>query len=138
MAKSYEVQIEGLKDVQKALKAVDKSAPKQLRIALNSVADLVVKQARPLIPKRSGAAARSLKPKSTRTEARISFGGKTAPYSLWLEFGGRVGKRKSVMRPFIAEGRYIFPTIRKNRAGIQNLAQEGLDQAMRDAGLEVD
>jgi hypothetical protein len=138
VAKSYEVQIDGLKDVQKALKAVDKTAPKALRVGLNEVAGFVIKKALPLVPSRTGAARRSWKARSTRTESRISYGGPKAPYAPWLDFGGRVGKKKSVVRPFIKEGRYLYPTVKKHRTDIQAIGQEKLTEALREAGLDVD
>ncbi len=138
MAKSYEIQIDGLKEIQKALKAVDKEAPKQLRIALNDVAQIVVTKGSALVPRRSGRAARSWKAKSTRTESRVSYGGKGAPYMPWLDWGGRVGRKKSVQRPYLKEGRYLYPTVKKHRSDIQDAAQEALTAAARSAGLDVD
>jgi len=138
MAKSYEIQIDGLKELQKSLKAVDKEAPKQLRIALNEVAGLVVTKGSALVPRRTGAAARSWKAKSTRTEARVSYGGRNAPYMSWLDWGGRTGKKKSVVRPYLKEGRYLYPTVKKYRPQIQNIADEALGEVARDAGLDVD
>ncbi len=136
--KSFEIQIDGLKETQKALKAIDKTAPKQLRIALNSVADLVISKGRPLVPRRSGAAQQSWKARSTRTESRVSYGGPKAPYMPWLDWGGRTGKNKSVKRPFMKEGRYLYPMISKHRAEIQGFAQEALEDVVREAGLDVD
>jgi hypothetical protein len=135
--KSYEIQIDGLKETQKALKAIDSTAPKQLRIALNSVADLVISKGRPLVPVRTGAAQRSWKPRSTRTESRVSYGGPKAPYMPWLDWGGRVGRRRSVTRPYMREGRYLYPTLSKHRSEIQGFAQEALTNVVRDAGLDV-
>ncbi len=138
MAKAYEIQIDGLRDAQKALKNVDKAAPKELRLALNSVAELVIQKGRPLVPSRTGRARRSWKAKSTRAESRISYGGKAAPYMPWLDWGGRVGRKKSVSRPYLKEGRYLYPTFAKHRSEIQDVAQDALDQVLRDAGLAVD
>ncbi len=136
--KSFEIQIDGLKETQKALKAIDKTAPKQLRIALNSVADLVISKGRPLVPRRSGAAQQSWKARSTRTESRVSYGGPKAPYMSWLDWGGRVGRKKRTVRPYLKEGRYLYPTVAKHRAEIQSFAQDALDDVVREAGLDVD
>lgn len=138
MAKSYEIQVDGLKEIQKALKAVDKTAPVQLRIALNSVADIVIKRGRPLVPKRSGRAQGSWKARSTRTESRVSYGGPRAPYMPWLDWGGRTGRRKRTVRPYLKDGRYLYPTVKKHRAEIQRVADESLAEVVRDAGLDVD
>jgi hypothetical protein len=128
----------GLSEFNRALRKLDTEAPKQLRVANNEAADLLIAHVRPLIPSRSGAARRSLKAKSTRTSARISVGGRTAPYYPWLDFGGRTGIRKSVKRPFLKEGRYIFPTLRKIRPKIMAQLEKSLTAAARSAGLDVD
>jgi hypothetical protein len=138
VVKSYEIQIDGLKDVQKALKAVDKTAPKALRVGLNEVAGFVIKKALTLVPSRTGAARRSWKARSTRTESRISYGGPKAPYMPWLDWGGRTGRKKRTVRPFMKEGRYLYPTVKKHRTDIQAIGQEKLTEALREAGLDVD
>jgi hypothetical protein len=136
--KTYKIQVDGLKDLQKRLKAVDKTAPVALRIALNSVADIVIKHGRPLVPKRTGAAQKSWKARSTRTESRVSYGGPRAPYMPWLDWGGRVGRRKRTVRPFLKDGRYLYPTVKKHKTEIQRVADDGLADVARDAGLDVD
>lgn len=138
MAKSYEIHIEGLKDLQKKLKAVDKEAPKQLRIALNEVAEFVISKGRPQVPKRTGAAQRSWKARSTRTESRVSYGGSRAPYMPWLDWGGRVGRKKRTVRPYMTEGRYLYPTVKKYRSQIQGIGDDALADVARDAGLDLD
>ena len=56
----------------RALRKLDADAPKGLRLAFNEAAEVVVARVRPKIPKRTGRAARSLKAKSTRTQARVA------------------------------------------------------------------
>lgn len=132
------VSIEGLAEFNRGLRKLDSEAPKGLRIALNSVADSLVAKTQPLIPKRSGAAAKSLKAKSTRTSARVSMGGRSAPYMPWLDFGGRTGRNRSVERPFYKEGRYLYPTLRRVRPDIEDQLRKALVGVARDAGLDVD
>jgi hypothetical protein len=79
-----------------------------------------------------------LQAKSTRTSARVSVGGKKAPYYPWLDFGGKTGRKKSVIRPFYKEGRYLYPTLRKINPEIQAALAGALEQVARDAGLDVD
>lgn len=132
------VSIEGLAEFNRALRKIDAEAPKQLRIALNGAADLLVQRTLPLIPRRSGAAAGSLKAKSTRTSARVSMGGPRARYMPWLDFGGRVGRRKSVQREFIREGRYLYPTLRRISPEIEDALRKGIVAVAEGVGLEVD
>jgi hypothetical protein len=131
------IKIQGLKPLSKALKRIDAEAPKGLRIALNGVAEIVVKAAVPLVPRKSGAAAKSIKVKSTRTSARVSAGGARVPYYPWLDFGGKVGRHKSVVRDFYKAGRYIYPTIAKHEADIEKALEQALTDVVKAAGLEV-
>jgi hypothetical protein len=132
------VGIEGLAEFNRGLRKLDAEAPKALRVALNGVADLLVRKTRPEIPSRSGAAAASLKAKSTRTSARVSTGGRKAPYYPWLDFGGKTGINRSVDRPFYKEGRYLYPTLRRIRPEIESALETALVGVARGAGLDVD
>lgn len=131
--------IGGLAQLNRGLRAVDTEAPKQLRIALNSAADLLADTARPEVPSLSGAARRSIVARSTRTAARVAVGGKKAPYYPWLDFGGK-GKKpgRPAARPFIREGRYIYPTLRKIRPQIEAQLQDAISAVIRNAGLMED
>lgn len=131
------INVEGLSEFQRALKRLDAEAPKALRLALNGVADFIIDKAKPGIPKRTGKAAASLKAKSTRTAVRISVGGRRAPYYPWLDFGGRVGRRKSIVRPYITGGRYLYPALTANRNKAIDLLGKSLHDVAESAGLDV-
>lgn len=122
------IHVRGLKEVQKALRDIDKNLGPELRKGLNEVADVVLSAARPLVPSRSGKARASLKAGSTERAVQITAGGSKAPYWSWLDFGGRVGRAKSVRRRFIQEGRYIYPTLRKKRDDIEDKFYEVIDR----------
>lgn len=130
--------IEGLREFNRGLRQVSKEAPKGLRVALNSAADLLVDRARPQVPSLTGAARRSMRASSTRTSARVAVGGRVAPWYPWLDFGGRTGRRRSVERPFYKEGRYLFPTLKRITPEIQQQLAGALDDVARQAGLAVD
>lgn len=132
------IRIVGLAEFNRSLRRLDKALPKALKVALNGAADLVITEARKDIPRRSGKAAASLKAASTRTSVRIKVGGNRAPYYPWLDFGGRTGRRKKVVRPFIKTGRYLYPALDKKRAQIHDQLQKALIDVAQDAGLEVD
>lgn len=131
------ITITGLKEFQTSLRQMDSELPKQIRIALNGVSQLLVDKVRPEIPNRSGAARASLTARSSQREARIAVGGRKAPYYPWLDFGGKTGINRSVDRPFFREGRYIYPTLRKNRDHITALMVTALSDLATSAGLEV-
>ena len=131
------VRIDGLRDFQRALRQMDKDLPRQMRVAFNNASQLVVDYAKPRVPTRSGAARGSLKVRSSPRQARIAAGGRRAPYYPWLDFGGRVGRDRSVQRPFRTEGRYVYPGLRENREEITEVMSVALADLARDAGLEV-
>lgn len=132
------VKVQGLAEFSRALRKLDAEAPKGLRLAANEAANLLIGKTRPLIPRRTGKAAASLKAKSTRTLVRVSMGGPRAPYMPWLDYGGRVGRKKSVVRPFIKEGRYLYPTYHANRDEFERVLRTALVKVAQGAGLEVD
>ena len=133
------VEVGGLTQLNRALRGIDKEAPKQLRLVFNSAADLLVDRTQSKIPSATGGARRSLVARSTRTSARVGVGGRKAPYYPWLDFGGqgRVAGRPAA-REFIREGRYIYPTLRQIRPEIEASLQKGLDAVVASAGLEMD
>lgn len=134
------IKITGLNEFVRNLKKLDADLPKMVRVAFNSAADVVVQAARPDIPSRTGAAAGSVRAQSTQTAARITGGGRRAPYYPWLDFGGKVGRHKSVKRPFYKDGRYIYAAyFAKREAGeFEQVMTEALLDVVRGAGFEVD
>lgn len=131
------ITITGLREFQSSLRKMDADLPKGMRIALNAASELVIDKARPEIPTESGAARASLRVRSSQREARIAAGGRKAPYYPWLDFGGRVGPAGSVHRAFYKEGRYIYPSLRKNREEITKVMMTAVADLARGAGLEV-
>jgi HK97 gp10 family phage protein len=131
------IHVKGLKELQRALKKVDKNLPRELRKALNAAADIVVDAAKPKVARRTGAAADSIKAGSTQRAGQIKVGGTKAPYYPWLDFGGSVGRGKSVSRPYLKEGRYIYPTLREKRDEVDAKVDEGLKRLAKQAGFET-
>ncbi len=131
------ITVAGIKEFQKALRKLDADMPKLLRVAFNQSSELVIGYAKPKVPRRSGAAASSLKVRSSQREARIAAGGRKAPYYAWLDFGGRVGRGGSVVRPFLTQGRYIYPGLAANREQITSVMSASLADVARQAGVEV-
>lgn len=130
------VRIDGLKEFQKALRDMDADLPKQIRVTLNRATDVVIQWAVPRIPKRTGRAAASVKARSSQREARVAIGGRRAPYMPWLDFGGKVGRNRSVERPFIKRGRYLYPGLDAKRDELTGIMAEGLTALATAAGLE--
>lgn len=136
---SVALQVSGLKELRKALKDADAALPKALRLAMNEAAELVVTEARMDVPTVSGKARKSLRPQSTATSVRVTAGGPRAPYYPWLDFGGRVGRRKATVRPFSPDGRYLYPAYFKLRDSGQfvDVMSAALVKVAAEAGLAV-
>ena len=134
------IRIDGLREFQRDLKKLNSDLPKAMRIALNEAADIVVGEAVPRVPKRSGKAARSIKARSTQTAVRVSGGGNRAPYYPWLDFGGRVGRNKGVRRAFLAEGRYIYAAYgdKRDSGEFAAVLSKALIGVAAQAGIAVD
>lgn len=133
------VSVGGLSRLSRGLKAIDGQAPKELRLALNEAAELLITKVRPKIPAVSGAARSSLKARSTRTSARIGVGGNRAPYFPWLDFGGQGRiKGRPAPRPFINGGRYVYPTLDQVRPEIEQALQDAISRVVSGVGLEED
>lgn len=132
------IRIDGLAQFSRDLKKLDADLPKALRVALNEAADVIVDYARPRVPKRSGRAQASVKARSTRTAVRVVGGGSRAPYFPWLDFGGRVGRRRAVKRAFLKDGRYIYEGYFRKQAEFEAVLTKALLDVAAQAGIEVD
>jgi len=130
------VRIEGLAQLNRSLRSLSADAPKALRLAGNEAARIVVDAARAGVPRRTGRAAASIRAASTRTATRVTAGGKRAPYFPWLDYGGRVGRNNTARRPFIADGRYVYPAFRAHRSEFEQVLAKALERVIQDSGLE--
>jgi hypothetical protein len=132
------IKVEGLAQLQKALRRIDSEAPKGLRLVGNQAADLLIDKTRPLIPSVTGAARSSLRAQSTRTSAKVAVGGRRAGYYPWLDFGGEGRVRgRPAHREFIKEGRYLYPTLARESGAIEKILQTGIVLVAQNAGLDV-
>lgn len=131
------IKIDGLAEFSRNLRKLDSELPKALRIAMNAAADIVVDAARAKVPRRTGRAARSIRPQSTRTAVRVTAGGRRVPYYPWLDFGGRVGRGRAIRRPFYSDGRYIYPAYHANREEFTAVLEQALLDVARQSGVEV-
>jgi len=134
---AVEVTFRGLKEVGTAFRQVDRELPIELKLSFRAIVTKVIGHAQSRIPHITGRAAASLKPRATQKGAAIAFGGTAAPYYPWLDFGGRVGRNRSISRPFIKEGRYVYPTIRADREMIIKDVEDAVEHTAEKAGFET-
>lgn len=128
----------GLKEVQDAINALEREAPEVLRDLMAEIANDIAAAARRRLPKRTGNAASTYKPKSSARGAQVVWGGEQAPYVPWLEFGGRVGRNKSVVRRFVPGGRYLYPAIGDNLEDVHDRVVEALNDVTRSQGVRIE
>lgn len=138
MATIEPIKITGLREFTRNIRKINGDLPKVLRLANNDGAQLIVDWAKPKMPKRTGAAARTVRVASTRTEARVREGSAKVPYVPWLDFGGKVGRARSVRRAFYSDGRYLWPGLVANRDAMTERLAERLMDICREAGVAVD
>ncbi|HVW34043.1 MAG TPA: HK97 gp10 family phage protein [Acidimicrobiia bacterium] len=139
------IQVKGITDLRKALRDISKDLAKELRVGLNEAARIVADEAATKVPRRSGAAAASIKVGSTQTAANVKVGGTAAPYFPWLDFGGSTGRGHqagepgsgAVKRPFLKEGRYIYPTLAEKRDEVTKKVDEVLERLAKQAGFDT-
>lgn len=132
------VAISGLAEFRRSLRALDAAAPKALRVAGNQAAALVVDAAKRDVPTRSGKAKKSIKARSTQAAVKIASGGRAAPYMPWLDYGGRVGVNDTASRPFIADGRYVYPGYHEVKDQFEGVLRQAIQDIADEAGLELD
>lgn len=131
------VRVEGLRDLQAALRRLDGESQKALRVALNTAVELIAVDVRRRLPYGTGRAKSTVRPTSSQREASLSAGGRKAPYVPWLDYGGRVGRNRSVSRPFKPEGRYVYPSYHANRDDMLDVLATEITRAAISAGLTV-
>lgn len=130
--------IEGVRQVVLDMRRTAAALEPGVAEASAKVAALIVAKVRPRIPLgpgRAGHARSSVKAtKSSRGGTRVSAGGKKFPYYPWLDYGGRVGPKRSIWRPFIREGRYVWAEFEDQRAAVRRIFNEETTRVVQ-AGL---
>lgn len=143
------VKVSGLRELGRALKAVDADLPKEIKTRFLPIAKHVVGVVQQRMPHRSGRAQGSVKARATVRGASIAAGGRAAPYYQWLDFGGSVGRGHvpgvpwsgSVKRRWRGvpggSGRYIYPAIAEERAEIKAAVDKAVKEAAEAAGFKT-
>jgi hypothetical protein len=157
------MRVEGLKEVQSALRQLPAGVRKELQGGLRQVGEVVTSAARPEIAVRSGRLVGSLKAVATARHLRVQLGTATrVPYAGWWEFGGTIvhhgqnhshgggaaGKTRVatggavrsfgkhlIHRPFVRSGRTIYPAYLRTRPGIETRMHKVIDDAVAAARL---
>lgn len=137
MATIEPIKVSGLKEFRRNIKTINADLPKCIRLANNEVADIVVVWVKQRMENRSGGAVGTVRVASTQKEVRVREGSARKPYVPWLDFGGRVGRKRSVKRKFYSDGRYLYPALGANRDVMTEKLADQLIALCRKAGVEV-
>jgi hypothetical protein len=134
MADAVKIQILGMREFRRALKAADAQLPRELRRVFNTAARAVVEEAVPRMPERSGNLKRSVRARSTSNEGRVVSGTPgRVPYAGWIEFGGRRRGRGNsyAVRDVVREGRYLYPAFVRRQLEVLQAMEEALRNLQR-------
>lgn len=124
------VVVEGLPALRRALKRVEGGLQREIGGVFREAARQVV--GRIDLPQLTGRLAGSVRPYGTQREAGVRVGGARVPYAGPVEFGGYPGSR-----PFVREGRYIFPAFDAAKGDVVESAERGLRDLIRRADLDA-
>ena len=131
------ITVDGGDQLVAALHQLADATPAMVRVLVARSGELVVDWARPKVPHRTGAAAASLQVEENGQTATVVSGGSRAPHYPWLDWGGAVGRGGHTVRPYIAQGRYLYPALRAQGDAIADAQRHALVELCRTAGLTV-
>jgi len=137
------ISIEGLPELQAALRLLDRDLEKELRKANREVAKFVADDARSAASALGSTAAKaapSLKASAGSAYAGVSLGGGAYPFAAGAEFGGQRRPTTMQFEPWRGTGEdagyFLYPTIRRDAERIEEEYGAALDDLIRRAGLE--
>ena len=144
MAGVQVVRIEGLKEVNRALKDMGNGLDREFKVEAKGVAEIVAREARSNVPTVSGKAKGSIRAGAESKGAYVAGGKKSVPYYSWLDFGSRKplsGRPRSV-GPWKGsgkgpdKGRFIYPALTANRGEVEKRTKRAVKVAKKKAGFK--
>jgi hypothetical protein len=137
------VKVEGLREVNRALKNMGDGLDKELKAEAKDIAEVVARDARRRVPVVSGQAQKSIKAGATQKGAYVQGGKASVPYYAWLDFGSRnpVSGRPRSVGPWKGsgggpkQGRFIYPALGDNRREVEVRTKKVVKVARKRAGL---
>lgn len=141
MRNTAKVRVRGVRELSRAFGKVDRDLPKELRDEFKGIATTAAGRVASKVPRDSGTAAGSVKPRASTRGAGIAVGGARAPYFAWLDFGGSVGRHGSIKRDWMGkpggDGRYLYPTLHEMQPETAEAADEAIKKVARSAGFDT-
>lgn len=134
------IDVEGLRELNLALSRIEPQLRKNLNGRFRKIAASVRAEVRNVMPRgKTGRARASVRSGVGVNGAYVAMGKKETPYVPFLDFGGTlkpVGKRRGTqVRPVVKGGRYLYPTLERNRDKTQAEAVAAIEETKRELGL---
>lgn len=133
--RSGEVKVDGLRELNNALRAVGKEAQGELRDAGKKIAEAVADDARSNAYSLGGVAAKvapSIRASAGVRSAGVGFGGAAFPFAGGAEFGSLRYKQFKPWRGNTSDaGYFVYPSIRSNSERIAEDYAGAVDDLMR-------
>jgi hypothetical protein len=122
-----QVKVRGADEFQRNIMAGNKRLADGIRSLMDELADDVADEARRRAKRgsKTGRAAGSI-----RAVGPVVRAGDDVPWYGFADMGGRVGRNRSISRPFIKGGRYLFPAVRD--VGVIKQAETLVDKVTKD------
>lgn len=124
------IQIEGAREVRRAFKQA--GAMKELKEANKQAAAVVVKDAVLLVPKRSGALAKSIRAAGLQSGAEVRAGRASVPYAGPIHFGwpNRPNKAKKWRGGPIRPNPFLYKAIDRRRGDVLKVYERRVNEAI--------
>lgn len=142
MADFEGIRIDGLRDLKSGLKELEGKVPKDLSRGFKAIAMRIVDKIKPNFP---GKLSGTVKASGTQKGGAVKFmnANVTGPWNGrknvtgWWDFGGNVGRNKKVHRAFFSDGRFLYPTLRRERKNIVKDVDDLVRNLAQRAGFET-
>ena len=146
--KTGDIQVEGLAQLSKVLKGMDKDLAKELRLANKKAAQIAADAAKSRALSLGGSAAKgapTIRASAGVKSASVGFGGASAPWMGGSEFGAnREGQRRRSTGTYVGyrqfdnwrgsgrtAGYFVYPSIRDNEGRIVEQYEDALGDLIR-------
>jgi phage gpG-like protein len=124
------VRVEGLGDLRRGLRQIDRGALKEVQQTTKRAAGLVAAEARTRAPRRSGALAASIKATTSGNRGIVRS---RLPYAAVMEFGGVIRPRGVPIR--IKRSEMVYGALERKQDDVLAELARGLDGVVRRAGF---
>lgn len=124
------LKIEGLREVQAALRGVSDTAKNEMKATHLQAAKIIVPLAKQLAPVRTGRLAASLRASATRTSGRVRAGSNAVPYAGPIHFGWPARSIKP--QPF------VYEALDPRRDEVLEIYAKRMNQIIEHYGIAAD